>query len=284
MLVRTGKFRDEPIWRRARPTPSSDRSPTSRPGCGADRMSDTARTRHARTLFAGIAPEYERMGAVLSFGQDRAGVGSWSTGCARPRARGPRRGERYGAGRARRSQARGYRVTALDASEEMLGANTGRRVLGARGAAAVRRRRVRRADLHVPAPLRGRPRAPRSRSWPASSDRAGRSRRSSSRCRTQLGRTALALVHAVRDAGRGIGRLAGVGAHRPVPGPAIEDYWREHPLGRAARGVGRRRASAACARDGCPSARRRDLGRGSVTTRRIGRRSTRCRPGAGATT
>ena len=31
-------------------------------------MSD--RSRHARTLFAGIAPEYEWMGAVLSFGQD----------------------------------------------------------------------------------------------------------------------------------------------------------------------------------------------------------------------
>jgi demethylmenaquinone methyltransferase/2-methoxy-6-polyprenyl-1,4-benzoquinol methylase len=31
-------------------------------------MSD--RSRHARSLFAGIAPEYEWMGAVLSFGQD----------------------------------------------------------------------------------------------------------------------------------------------------------------------------------------------------------------------
>lgn len=31
-------------------------------------MSD--RARHARTLFAGIAPQYEWMGAVLSFGQD----------------------------------------------------------------------------------------------------------------------------------------------------------------------------------------------------------------------
>ena len=30
----------------------------------------TDRARHARTLFAGIAPEYEWMGAVLSFGQD----------------------------------------------------------------------------------------------------------------------------------------------------------------------------------------------------------------------
>jgi demethylmenaquinone methyltransferase/2-methoxy-6-polyprenyl-1,4-benzoquinol methylase len=31
---------------------------------------DPERTRHARGLFAGIAPEYDRMGAVLSFGQD----------------------------------------------------------------------------------------------------------------------------------------------------------------------------------------------------------------------
>jgi demethylmenaquinone methyltransferase / 2-methoxy-6-polyprenyl-1,4-benzoquinol methylase len=31
---------------------------------------DSPRTRHARALFAGIAPQYERMGAVLSFGQD----------------------------------------------------------------------------------------------------------------------------------------------------------------------------------------------------------------------
>jgi demethylmenaquinone methyltransferase/2-methoxy-6-polyprenyl-1,4-benzoquinol methylase len=31
---------------------------------------DPGRTAHARGLFAGIAPEYERMGAVLSFGQD----------------------------------------------------------------------------------------------------------------------------------------------------------------------------------------------------------------------
>ena len=31
---------------------------------------DPERTRHARRLFAGIVPEYEPMGAVLSFGQD----------------------------------------------------------------------------------------------------------------------------------------------------------------------------------------------------------------------
>ena len=33
-------------------------------------MSVSDRTRHARRLYAGIAPEYERMGALLSFGQD----------------------------------------------------------------------------------------------------------------------------------------------------------------------------------------------------------------------
>jgi demethylmenaquinone methyltransferase/2-methoxy-6-polyprenyl-1,4-benzoquinol methylase len=31
---------------------------------------DPERTRHARGLFSGIAPEYDRMGAALSFGQD----------------------------------------------------------------------------------------------------------------------------------------------------------------------------------------------------------------------
>lgn len=31
---------------------------------------DSQRTRHARRLFAGIAPEYDRMAALLSFGQD----------------------------------------------------------------------------------------------------------------------------------------------------------------------------------------------------------------------
>jgi demethylmenaquinone methyltransferase/2-methoxy-6-polyprenyl-1,4-benzoquinol methylase len=33
-------------------------------------MTDAGRSGFARSLFAGIAPEYERMGAVLSFGQD----------------------------------------------------------------------------------------------------------------------------------------------------------------------------------------------------------------------
>src|SRR3989304_282219 len=34
---------------------------------------DPERTRHARGLFAGIAPEYDRMGAALSFGRGPGG-------------------------------------------------------------------------------------------------------------------------------------------------------------------------------------------------------------------
>jgi demethylmenaquinone methyltransferase/2-methoxy-6-polyprenyl-1,4-benzoquinol methylase len=92
----------------------------------------STRARHARSLFAGIAPEYEWMGSTLSFGQD-------------PRWR------RYLVGRieapegarildvasgtglvARALAARGYRVTGLDASEPMLGygAPAGPRVVG----------------------------------------------------------------------------------------------------------------------------------------------------------
>jgi demethylmenaquinone methyltransferase/2-methoxy-6-polyprenyl-1,4-benzoquinol methylase len=80
----------------------------------------TTRTRHAQTLFAGIAPEYEWMGGVLSFGQDprwrRFLVG---------RVDAPRAASvldvATGTGLvARALAARGYRVTGLDASEPML--------------------------------------------------------------------------------------------------------------------------------------------------------------------
>jgi demethylmenaquinone methyltransferase / 2-methoxy-6-polyprenyl-1,4-benzoquinol methylase len=82
----------------------------------------SARKRHALTLFAGLPAQYDRMGALLSFGQD-------------PRWRGalvaaidPRPGDRVldvatGTGLvAERLAQRGAVVVALDQSEEMLAA------------------------------------------------------------------------------------------------------------------------------------------------------------------
>jgi demethylmenaquinone methyltransferase / 2-methoxy-6-polyprenyl-1,4-benzoquinol methylase len=92
----------------------------------------STRTRHARRLFAGIAPEYEYMGRVLSFGQDPrwrrflvsrvdAPAGSLVLDVA------------SGTGLVARELARrGYRVLALDPSEEMLrsGRPSGPRIIG----------------------------------------------------------------------------------------------------------------------------------------------------------
>jgi demethylmenaquinone methyltransferase/2-methoxy-6-polyprenyl-1,4-benzoquinol methylase len=92
----------------------------------------STRTRHARRLFAGIAPEYERMGSLLSFGQDprwrrflvsRVDVASASTVLD----------VASGTGLVARSlRTRGSRVIALDPSEEMLRAGEAAvpRVLG----------------------------------------------------------------------------------------------------------------------------------------------------------
>jgi len=92
----------------------------------------STRTRHARSLFAGIAPEYEWMGAMLSFGQDprwrRFLVGRIA---APPGAR--VLDVATGTGLvARRLVGRGYHVTGLDASEPMLrsGPPAGPRVAG----------------------------------------------------------------------------------------------------------------------------------------------------------
>jgi demethylmenaquinone methyltransferase/2-methoxy-6-polyprenyl-1,4-benzoquinol methylase len=81
---------------------------------------DPERTAHARKLFAGIAPQYDRMGAVLSFGQDprwrrtlvskvNAIPGSWVLDVA------------AGTGLVARELAmRNLRVVALDQSQDML--------------------------------------------------------------------------------------------------------------------------------------------------------------------
>jgi demethylmenaquinone methyltransferase/2-methoxy-6-polyprenyl-1,4-benzoquinol methylase len=82
------------------------------------------RAQHARSLFAGIAPEYEWMGGLLSFGQDPR----WRRSLVR-RIQAPD-GARVldvasGTGLvARALRDRGYQVTALDASEPMLHAGS----------------------------------------------------------------------------------------------------------------------------------------------------------------
>ena len=80
----------------------------------------TTRTRHAQALFEGIAPEYEWMGGVLSFGQDPR----WRRFLV-SRVDAPRGASvldvATGTGLvARALAAHGYRVSGIDASEPML--------------------------------------------------------------------------------------------------------------------------------------------------------------------
>ncbi|MGZ8579507.1 MAG: class I SAM-dependent methyltransferase [Actinomycetota bacterium] len=80
----------------------------------------STRTRHAARLFEGIAPEYDRMGAILSFGQD-----PWwrrlVAGQVRQQGGSLVLDVASGTGLvAEQLRHRGYRVVRLDASEPML--------------------------------------------------------------------------------------------------------------------------------------------------------------------
>ena len=70
---------------------------------------DPERTQHARRLFAGIAPEYDRMGSVLSFGRDALAAVPRLEGERDPGVLGARRGDRH---RARRPGARAHGTSA----------------------------------------------------------------------------------------------------------------------------------------------------------------------------
>jgi demethylmenaquinone methyltransferase/2-methoxy-6-polyprenyl-1,4-benzoquinol methylase len=91
----------------------------------------STRTRHARALFAGIAAQYEWMGAALSFGQDPRWRRFLVSRIAAPRGSGVL-DVASGTGLvARALERRGYHVIALDPSEAMLrtGADKRARVL-----------------------------------------------------------------------------------------------------------------------------------------------------------
>ncbi len=197
----------------------------------------SARKRHALELFAGLPKRYHAMGALLSFGQDPR----WRRMVVDAIA--PRPGLRVadvatGTGLvALALAARGCEVVALDQSEAMLGeARAARRAAsGARSeaalrprrgrAAAVRRRRVRRAQLHLPAALRGRPRRnaarARARCQARRADRDARVRASRARhCRALRGTPTHASA-CPRSAGSSRPAWFEVGRFL---GPSIEDF------------------------------------------------------------
>ena len=192
--------------------------------------SPSPRKRHTLELFAGLPAAYDRMGAVLSFGQDPR----WRR--ALLEAIDPRPGQRIldvatGTGLVAAGLAeRGADVVGLDQSEQML--EGARRRLAARarpgcartpcpgrgGAASVRGRRVRRPELHVPAALRRRSGGDDARA--GARGQAGRTHRDGRVRRPAVGAAARAVagVHAGRPPAPRPSRLAGVGRRRSLPG------------------------------------------------------------------
>ena len=194
----------------------------------------------ARELFAPLGPTYDRYARLLSLGQDPR----WrrflvSRVSVAPDRDGPRRGvgNRCGGDRARaphRLLGRRSRPERGDARRRTPTRRTGR-TLGASEprprecrATAVPGRRVRRADVHVPAPLRRRSRRDHARACTGDAqrrdDRIARVRRSS---RATLA-LALGALRPTRPPARRPRDLAGLARGGPLPRP-------EHPCAAAAR-------------------------------------------------
>jgi demethylmenaquinone methyltransferase / 2-methoxy-6-polyprenyl-1,4-benzoquinol methylase len=169
-------------------------------------MMASARTRHAATLFAGIADGYDRMGALLSFGQDPL----WRRMVA-DEVRQPRGSlvldVASGTGLvAEQLRRRGYRVLRLDASEPMLraGQDPSPAILGRAEPLRELARVVRPGgsivalEFHVPGPA-----------WAVEP------------WRVYTRRVMPVVGRVVSPAWEHAGRFLG---------PSIEEHWREHPL------------------------------------------------------
>ena len=175
------------------------------------------RQRHATSLFAPLAPTYDRVGAVLSFGQDPR----WRRFMVSrlPADGGTVLDVATGTGLvAARLLDRGFRVTGLDQSPDMLAA--ARKRFGGRvelveasaTALALRGRLVRPPHVHLPAPLRRRPRRDAARAGtggaPGRHDGRARVRRAARRLAAALG-------------------LQYVNVGLPLAGRLISPGWRE---------------------------------------------------------
>ena len=185
--------------------------------------------RFTQDLFDGLPRRYDRLAEVLSFGQNAAlatGHGRPSRAVGdrpRPRRRHRHRRRRAAARRSHRRRDHRHRSHPRDAARgprPRLGVG---RVLThcarrrQRGGAPVPRRVVRRADVHLPPPLRARPRGhhPRARASPEArrADGEPRLRRS----RQPAVAVVVVVLHAAAAPGGRAARRGGLGAGRPLP-------------------------------------------------------------------
>ena len=206
------------------------------------------RRRHARALFAPLGPTYDRVGAVLSFGQDPR----WRRFLVSRLPSGGGRVLDVATGTGLVAAAlleRGFEVTGLDQSPDMLDLARGVSAVASsssrlRRRPALSRRVLRPPHVHLPAPLCRRSRRDdaraRARRSTRRDDRDARVRPSSRNLETALGR-----LGRRRPSTRGPGDLARLARGRALP-RAVDP-----PVPRGVPGAGARGALA----------RRRDRGR-----------------------